>query len=79
MYWSDCIIISDLTEEERRELEKKYQELNGNDSHLREWSKELIPKAILIFPSIAFAFMFLKINTDKSIIDILGFLAEGCY
>ena len=29
-------------------------------------------------PPIAFALTFLKINTDKSIIDLLGFVAVGC-
>ena len=50
-------------EEERKKLENIYQ--------------TLIPKAILLFPSIAFALTFLKINTDKSIIDLLGFIAIG--
>ena len=36
------------------------------------------PKAILLFPPIAFALTFLKINTDKSLIDLLGFVAMGC-
>ena len=34
-------------------------------------------KAILLFPTIAFALTFLKINTDKSILDLLGFVAMG--
>jgi hypothetical protein len=31
----------------------------------------------IIIPPIAFALTFLKINTDKSIIDLLGFFAMG--
>ena len=32
---------------------------------------------MLSFPPIAFALTFLKINTDKSILDLLGFVAMG--
>ena len=62
-------------EEERNKLEKMYQELNEEDTDIKKWNQALIPKAILLFPSIAFALTFLKINTDKSIIDLLRFLA----
>ena len=64
-------------EEERKKLEKMYQELNDEDINLKKWNQALIPKAILLFPPIAFALTFLKINTDKSIIDLLGFVAIG--
>ena len=64
-------------EEERKKLEKLYQELNEEDTNMKKWNQALIPKAILLFPSIAFALTFLKINTDKSIIDLLGFIAIG--
>ena len=62
-------------EGERKKLEKMYQELNTENSNTKKWNQALIPKAILLFPSIAFTLTFLKINTDKSIIDLLGFLA----
>ena len=64
-------------EEERKELEKLYQELNEEDTVIKKWNQALIPKAILLFPPIAFALTFLKINTDKSIIDLLGFVVMG--
>ena len=54
-----------------------YQELNEEDTITKKWNQALVPKAILLFPSIAFALTFLKINTDKSIIDLFGFLAMG--
>ena len=54
-----------------------YQELNEEDAVIKKWNQALIPKAILLFPLIAFALTFLKINTDKSILDLLGFLAMG--
>ena len=64
-------------EEERKKLEKIYQALNEEDNDIKKWNQALIPKAILLFPPIAFALTFLKINTDKSIIDLLGFIAIG--
>ena len=54
-----------------------YQELNEEDNITKKWNQALIPKAILLFPPIAFALTFLKINTDKSILDLLGFMAMG--
>ena len=54
-----------------------YQELNEEDTVTKKWNQALVPKAILLFPPIAFALTFLKINTDKSILDLLGFVAMG--
>ena len=71
------IICSYLMEEERKKLEKTYRELNEEDTNTKKWNQALIPKAILLFPTIAFTVTFLKINTDKSIIDLLKFLAMG--
>ena len=64
-------------EEERKKLEKIYQALQEEDIDVKKWNQALIPKAILLFPPIAFALTFLKINTDKSILDLLGFVAMG--
>ena len=64
-------------EEEKRKLEKLYQELNKKDTATKKWNQALIPKSILLFPTIIFALTFLKINTDKSILDLLGFIAVG--
>ena len=64
-------------EKEIKKLEKLYQELNEEDTVTKKWNQALIPKAILLFPPIAFALTFLKINTDKSILDLLGFVAMG--
>ena len=72
------MLIAYLMEEERKKLEKMYQELNEEDTNIKKWNQGLIPKAILLFPPIAFALTFLKINTDKSLIDLLGFVAMGC-
>ena len=67
---------ADLMWEEKK-LEKLYKELNEEDTFIKKWNQALIPKAILLFPPIAFALTFLKINTDKSILDFLGFVAMG--
>jgi len=64
-------------EEERKKLEKMYQELNEEDTDKKKWNQALVAKAILLFPLIVFVLTFLKINTDKSIIDLLGFLVLG--
>ena len=64
-------------EEERKKLEKLYQELDEKDTVSKKWNQALIPKALLLFPPIAFALTFLKINTDKSILDLLVFVAVG--
>jgi len=69
------VVIAYLMEEERKKLEKMYQELNEEDTNIKKWNQALIPKAILLFPLIAFALTFLKINTNKSILDLLGFIA----
>ena len=66
-----------LMDEGKKKLEKLYQELNEEDTIPKKWNQALVPKAILIFPLIAFALTFLKINTDKSILDLLGFVAIG--
>ena len=61
--------------EERKKLERLYQELNEEDTVMKEWNQALIPKTILLLPPIAFALTFLKKNTDKSILDLPGFIA----
>ena len=71
------MLIDYLMEEAKKKLEKLYQELNEEDTITKKWNQALIPKAILLFPPIAFALTFLKINTDKSILDLLGFIAMG--
>ena len=65
-------------EEYREKLEKIYQQLNEEeDPLLKKWYQSLIPKAILLMPLVAFGFTFLKVNTDKSIFDLLSFVAVG--
>ena len=71
------MLINYLMEGEKKKLVKLHQELNEEDPITKKWNQALIPKAILLFPPIAFALTFLKINTDKSILDLLGLVAMG--
>ena len=65
-------------EEQKDNLERIYQKLNEEeDTVLKKWYESIIPKIILLFPSIAFALTFLKVNTDKSILDLIIFIAVG--
>ena len=63
---------------DRKKLEKIYQKLNEEqDIILKKWYESLIPKIILLFPLFAFTFTFLKVNTDKTILDLITFIAIG--
>ena len=65
-------------EEDREKLEKMYQKLNEEeDSVLKKWNESIFPKIILLFPLISFAITYLKVNTDKSILDLLAFISVG--
>ena len=65
-------------EEYREKLEKMYQKLNKEEEPiLKKWYQSLIPKTILLLPLVVFGFTFLKVNTDKSILDLLSFVAVG--
>mgnify|MGYP006232600463 FL=1 len=65
-------------EEQKDKLERIYQKLNEEeDTVLKKWYESIISKIILLFPSIAFALTFLKVNTDKSILDLIIFIAVG--
>ena len=64
--------------EQKDKLERIYQKLNEEeDTVLKKWYESIIPKIILLFPSMAFALTFLKVNTDKSILDLIIFIAVG--
>ena len=70
--------VKTFIEEDREKLEKIFQQLNEEeDTVLKKWYQSLFPKAILLFPVLAFGFTFLKVNTDKSILDLLSFVAVG--
>ena len=65
-------------EEDREKLENVYQQLNEEeDPVLKKWYQSLVPKALLLLPVVAFGFTFLKVNTDKSILDLIYFVGVG--
>ena len=65
-------------EEQKDNLEKIYQQLIEEEyTVLKKWYESIIPKIILLFPLIAFTLTFLKVNNDKSILDLLAFIAVG--
>ena len=45
-------------EGDRKKLEKIYQALNEEDTDIKKWNQALIPKALLLFPPIAYALIF---------------------
>ena len=69
--------ITYLIGEERKKLEKMYQGLREDVTDIKKWNEVLILKASSLFPSITFILFFLKINTHKSKIDLVGFEAVG--
>ena len=65
-------------EEQKEKLKSIYQKLNEEeDTVLKKWYESIIPKIILLFPSIAFALTFLKVNNGQSILDLIIFIAVG--
>ena len=65
-------------EEQKDKLEKIYQKLNEEeDTILKKWNESIIPKIILLLPSLAFALTLLKVNTYKSNLDLLIFISIG--
>ncbi len=64
-------------QEERCKLEKMYKKHNEEDKDIKKWNESLISKSILLFPLVFFALTFLKVNTNKSILDLLAFMAVG--
>ena len=65
-------------EERKDNLERIFQKLNEEEETIvRKWHESIIHKLILLFPLIAFALTFLKVNNDKSILDLLIFIVVG--
>jgi len=48
-----------------------------NQMDIKKWNEDLVPKLILLLPSIIFLLTFLKINSDKSIFDLLIFVGSS--
>ena len=62
--------------EKKKSLEETLLKLkeDENQMDLKKWNEDLIPKLILLLPTLIFLFTFLKINSDKSIFDLLIFV-----
>ena len=62
--------------EKKESLEETLLKLkeDENQMDLKKWNEDLIPKLILLLPTLIFLFTFLKINNDKSIFDLLIFV-----
>tara|TARA_Y100000589_G_C27188427_1_gene643689 strand:+ start:411 stop:668 length:258 start_codon:yes stop_codon:yes gene_type:complete len=57
-------------------LEKVIRKLQEDDDlgQLKKWDEDIINKIVLLLPSILFLLTFLKINNDKSFIDLFNFI-----
>ena len=65
-------------EEDIEKLEKVFQQLNEEENTaLQKWYQSIIPKAKLLFHVLSCGFTFLKVNKDKSILDLLSFVEVG--
>ena len=62
--------------EKKESLEETLLKLkeDENQMDLKKWNEDLIPKLILLLPTLIFFLTFLKINSDKSIFDLLIFV-----
>ena len=62
--------------EKKESLEETFLKLqeDENQMDLKKWNEDLIPKLILLLPTLIFLLTFLKINSDKSIFDLLIFV-----
>ena len=62
--------------EKKESLEETLLKLkeDENQMDLKKWNEDLIPKLILLLPTLIFLLTFLKINIDKSIFDFLIFV-----
>ena len=55
---------------------KKLQE-EDDPNEIKKWNESIIYKIILLFPILIFLITFLRINNDKSIIDLIAFILFG--
>ena len=52
---------------------KKLQDDEEN-TNFKKWNEDLFSKFILLFPTVIFLITFLRINNDKSFIDLFNFI-----
>ena len=60
----------------KKSLEKIIKKLQEEEENtiLRKWNEGLFSKFILSFPTATFLITFLRINNDKSFIDLFNFI-----
>ena len=60
-------------------LEEMIQKIQDEDesNEIKKWNESFISKILLLFPLLIFLITFLIINNDKSIIDLIIFIALG--
>lgn len=60
----------------KKSLEKIIKKLQEEEENtiLRKWNEGLFSKFILLFPTATFLITFLRINNDKSFIDLFNFI-----
>ena len=64
---------------EKNDLDQMYQKLQEEEdpNDIKKWYEAIIPKFILLFPLLIFLITFLRINNDKSIVDLITFILFG--
>ena len=65
-------------ENDRDNLERIYKKLKEEENlNFKKWNESFISKIILLFPLFIFFITFLKVNSDKSVKDLIAFVALG--
>ena len=65
-------------ENDRDNLERIYEKLKEEENlNFKKWNESFISKIILLFPLLIFFITFLKVNSDKSVKDLIAFVALG--
>ncbi len=60
----------------KKSLEKIIEKLQEDEenTNFKKWNENLFSKFILLFPTAIFLITFLRINNDKSFIDLFNFI-----
>ena len=60
----------------KNSLEKIIEKLQEDEENtsVKKWNEDLFSKFILLFPTVIFLITFLRINNDKSFIDLFNFI-----
>ena len=60
----------------KKSLEKIIKKLQDDEenTNFKKWNEDLLSKFILLFPTVIFLITFLRINNDKSFIDLFNFI-----